>query len=526
LGSPIRALLYGIFLFVVGCNQNLVLSSPFQNSSNLPSSGSGGNQSQQGLTAVQAFLPPIIAPKGGCPNGTGGDPGYCDFFTYVAPHISGVVLYLPWKDIDNGTQPCIEGSKSQPCQWTAFDNQVLPFINAGLKVSLIITPDSDTSPNLYTPKYVFTSTYATLISAPPQDQAVCAQWPGASTAPVIGTSTVSGVWNVNSCYSTNGTCAGSSDISGLPVVYEVPFMTAYENFIANVVKHYSPAGVDSGPQIFPHIQYVRFGMAEGGENHPLCYTVWPGPQGLASQPLGYTASAYLTGTPGYNAAILKYIRSLNPQFKVVISTIDGPNFDVSYADTEAQLAAANGIGMGTESLSMTDYYDYSNNLQCPNDWCANFASFAKSNLNFYLQTANPGSLPVFSLSKVSGNGNTATATCTQDCTLGLAGGLMMVQISGNSVSAFDAFVQPATNSGSVFTFPTTSKGTGNGGVVYSQDYLPQTLPFTVAAHANALEIYTCDLFYAFDPNSISACTAPGSYSSQYASTLTSILNGN
>jgi hypothetical protein len=55
--------------------------------------------------------------------------------------------------------------------------------------------------------------------------------------------------------------------------------------------------------------------------------------------------------------------------------------------------------------------------------------------------------------------------------------------------------------------------------------LPATVPFGIAHHASAFEIYLCDLFYAFDPNPVtgSACsTPPGAYSTQYATTLSTV----
>ena len=191
------------FIFIVGIFAILGCQGVNRLNSELFGLGSVPSTALHSATvSVNALFPPLTPPPKGCPNGVGGSPGYCDFFTYVALQISGANFYLPWNVVDTGSAPCVEGP-STTCNWSAFETQILPFINAGLKVNFIVEPISDVLSNTVTPAYVFTPTYASGLSSPPQDISNCAQYPGDANTPVQG-STNSGVWNYNSCSAATG----------------------------------------------------------------------------------------------------------------------------------------------------------------------------------------------------------------------------------------------------------------------------------------------------------------------------------
>ncbi len=507
------------------------------------SDGGDGGAARAG---VYAAFPPLVAPTGGCPGGTGGSAGYCDFFTYIAPHITGVVLNLSWSTVDNcnGAKPCltpcVEGSSTNECSWSTFDAQVMQFVNAGLEVNIIAGPASDISPNTTTPAYVFTTEYAATLpgNPPPQDLAVCALYAGDTGAPVSGADH-DGVWNTSACYTSESgvTCSGSDNTSGIPIIYEAPIMAAYQGFIKNLIQHYSPSGVGLGPQISPHIGYIRTGTVAGGESFVDCYETWPAPTGLNLQspppgnPAFFTSIAFLNG---YVAVMDAFIASQKPSMPIVVSAIDGPGNDVTYANTEAQLAEQNGLGFGMESLALNDYELNALGMPCTQNWCANFGRYAGNGTTLFLQTTPPALAPVFSLASVTADAGTGTATCTGPCQLAnlprasAHQDFGYIELSGNSDTSLDGYfsfreASPG-NTGFTFAIANDISGTSTGGIVYTPDYSPIILPFAVQQHATALELNVCDLYYAFDPNTVAglSCGPPGSYSSLYASTITGI----
>jgi hypothetical protein len=484
--------------------------------------------------------------------------------TYVAPHINAIAPLYQWSAIDNGevnsngiTVPCEEATT---CNWTTMDADLMAFVDAGLNINLLIAPTSEGGhANGATPAYVFGAAYAGLLDAGPQDQVVCGGWTGGSGAPINGSATVSGVWNVNQCTvypsTTCSSAAPYTDTSGFPVVYEVPFMTAYQAFIAALLKHYSPNGSTlSGRTIGAHMSYVRFGMASAAEDIPTCSDVWPGPVGQAAQPYPanrFNFDAYLAGTaapPGYVKTMLaaeqaSNVSSGNTARAMVVashaSCSAGTPACVDPADTEAALAAQFGAGFGMEALNIGDVYNYNNGQPglCLDDWCNNFNTYGNDGLMLYLQTVVPNTAPAYSLQNVTSNGGgTALATCSASnpttCDFHSPEAFL---ISGNSNPLFNGLFQ--TVSTQAITVPTITfsldggPATGDGGTAETSDFLPTTLPFAVLMHAKALELFSCDLFATFDsnpmPKGVNCSGAPagitnGPYAAQYRAVITAI----
>ncbi len=256
-----------------------------------------------------------------------------------------------------------------------------------------------------TPLYVFTN------SAAPQDVVVCKDWQGgggpgtgwAVGAPIsdscwpAGGPGEYGLWNVNGAHklASQSGCtmkvsggSGFTNFSGYPVMYEAPIQSGVRNFLSALALHYSTActfagctsGTGSqqisGATIAPYVAYMRIGPSSGGENYPYCACVsstggsqcdtfyWPGPKGYDGGEQGdYSDQGYLTEWPspltdgtGYVAKLYNYIHSLNWAFPIDTPTHNGPasNMNVSYSDTEAQLASEYGLGMGMQAASIGD----------------------------------------------------------------------------------------------------------------------------------------------------------------------------
>ncbi len=269
------------------------------------------------------------------------------FFSNVLPNITGVAVPMNWDDIETRNS---NNTGSGGYDFSSFDASLQPYLNAGAKVNLIVWPATEGGSNNSTPSYVFSAAYAASLpgSPNPQDMSVCGDYHGDSSNPFYSqaTSGGGGHWNINA----------STDLSGLPVSYELPFMTAYQAFIAKVVAHYNLS-------TSPPIGYIRFGMSQGGESSPECNQYWP----------NYSETTYI----GYVTTMTQFITEKNPSMTILQdlhAVGDPPNPDYTYADQEAALAVANKEGFGTNGLQKSD----TTAATCDSDWCAMFAQYGST----------------------------------------------------------------------------------------------------------------------------------------------------
>jgi hypothetical protein len=257
--------------------------------------------------------------------------------------------------------------------------------------------------------------------------------------------------------------------------------------------------------------------------------IWPGPAGEfgpGAEQLGYKDNGYLTtwenvgDGAGYATRMILFLKSLNASFPFTISAHNGPpnNAAVAYADSEAIIASANGVGFGMQSLSVSDSKTNAAGLgvnfpTSASDWVYNFKTYPAP--VHHLQTFFPGSTahaagyPISSFS-VDATNKIVTIVCYADCSP-FAGDF--IYISGSPINAFNGVWQ-ACPSG--VTTPCVSSGTSNvlefnvptsfplatntysvGGIVWAPDYWPIILPFAAQHGATTVELYECDLDYAF-----------------------------
>ncbi len=433
---------------------------------------------------------------------------YTAFLRYELPFLSGIAGssahalgtgQIYWADLDAcgsppGTSQC---SSEHAYSWGSVDNSLYQYIhyatvgssgtfNNGCangnacKIILIINAEQDSGQGVTTvPVYVFSHSYASSNGWADQDVVGCEGWPGVVTppgGPWPGALPYTGsfmntnqgvVWSADGCHvpplSIGGpSCINSTgpftNMSGFPVVYEKPILTAYQKFISAIQLHYSPAGSGYGPMIAPYIAYIRIGMAAGGENNPGCVgadnstvssgvlsnTFWPGPKGFAAEAGCYTQCGYLTnwpGTPqnglsctntsacstsllndgdGYVTAMDKFLGKLfSGTIPATTSSHGGPPAITlqPYADSEALTASITGVGFGMQSARISDQNAFALGNPTTQNWVVNFGRYAAPVHHLQAQ-ANGGENPEasnFGISTISvslGPPITATANCT------------------------------------------------------------------------------------------------------------------
>jgi IPT/TIG domain len=376
----------------------------------------------------------------------------------VIPHVDGIVIQASWSSVDLGnngnstsTSPgCTSGASSSTCDWSALDSLVTTYAgqtgwDGSKKVGIVLSPVTNGSGvngiNTSTPSYVFTSTWATTAGGSgtnPLDECTCSGYQGDSGAP-----THNGCWS-----QANG---GSTDTSGMPVVWEAPFKVALQDFYNAVVSHFSNASY--APSYAPYIAYIRMGLSTGGEEYPHC---------SSSMETYFTINdtQLETDWTTYANSMFTYEGGLGSQQPLMAAPNgNGTNSGVpsdSWADTEASDAVAQGLQMGSEGLQSNDTFDTNCSVSggSSNDWCYTFNHYTPTKIR-ELQTL--------------GYSDPSENVCTTDYFM-----------AGNSDSQ---------NTASILCL----------------------LPFA-EGKANSVELYPNDMFTAFDSNDTLYSTYGSAYS--------------
>jgi hypothetical protein len=258
--------------------------------------------------------------------------------------------------------------------------------------------------------------------------------------------------------------------------------------------------------------------------------VWPGPAGQfgsGSEPASFSDNGYLARwnligdtEPGYIASMVTFLRNLGSGFPLTISSHTGPPGDSSnaYADSEAIVASESSIGFGMQTVNVGDNQTYAAGLSAGfptsrNDWAHNFQTYPAP--VHHLQMSNSGTTfyaegyPIGNISIASGSPmNRATITCqgssgNVDCSP-LYG--QPIYVSGNSDDSLNGIWQvscsgtggqcPANQLQFSTNLPACSP-CGTGGTVWSPDFWPMVMPFTILRGASSVELWECSLDYAY-----------------------------
>ncbi len=145
-----------------------------------------------------------------------------------------------------------------------------------------------------------------------------------------------------------------------PVLWQPGYENNWKAFIAAAVKQFADD---------PNVGYMRFGIGTGAEG-----VLWP--RQIVQQPCAsfWDAAGYQSEWPVYFRQMIAFMGSLHSKRQLVIGLNDGTNFPP--IATEAQDAAAHGIGFGVESLTGVEADDILSGRPCDEfNWCQVFTQY-------------------------------------------------------------------------------------------------------------------------------------------------------
>lgn len=241
-------------------------------------------------------------------------------------NLCGASIVVLWSEIDNGP------NASPQYDFTPIDRAMKPWLTAKRLVNLLFAGvDEIGTTDRATPGWVLAQTGSNHVDLVP-----CADPSGKEVPPT-------------------------------PVYWEQGYATPWHKFIAAVIEHY---GGDA------NVGYMRFGLGAGAEDFPQhgadgnCFPAWQ-VYGLSAR-FWANFSARLTG---FIAADNRRHHSVVQQL-VALNPFSDPAQPFAVADEVARVAAADGVGFGTENLGSGSYGWKVESCTSSEYWCAAFQAHA------------------------------------------------------------------------------------------------------------------------------------------------------
>jgi hypothetical protein len=397
-----------------------------------------GTQSLPAIIPMMA-TPPLVAPTGGCPGGTGGSAGYCAVQLNDLPWVRGVLIILRWAQnqptngVDLGVESnttagsynyanidtVIEGYTSQNC------GANLPGGAAPCLVALADGSSSSSTTNANIPLYVLDQPWANTAAlpwvanstypygwtvtyggnyyqaqpttgtcnagaVPPTTPGTCVWTNFSTSAPpqdmsfsssFPGTSNSSwptnGNYNVNSATACGGgQCTDALLQAGFPAMFETPVLQAKINWINNVQLHLAQAPYAS------QLRYLRNAGGSGGENFPR----------NSAQLQLITGNSSTAMQNAWVQSVVQLIQGMRAGYPAnatfgIETSISGGALGLSNANADSMAAAAvaSGVNFGSQGMELSDVTAYQKGNACTDDWCALFTTYNGKTAFFELQ---------------------------------------------------------------------------------------------------------------------------------------------
>ena len=321
----------------------------------------------------------------------------------ILPFVDGVTIFVNWtgKTAANGTDAttCVSAPCTQTSDFSAYDAAIAAYTQATCGasmrgtgspcvVNLTFPPVSALSSyNINTPAWVFSQPWADTVGSAVQDAAFCSDYPQNPNAnPLAPTAGIANI-NTTNCGSAGTTqCSAATVATGVPAIWEKPYVTAVNNWHKAIIQHYATATYPA---------YLRLGVSIVDEAAVTCSTIndvaGTGLESLTSPATADGLKAAWTGAAvnqiAYNAS---QRAALNPPPSwVLMNTVnmgqrlekvngDGGD-DPSWAIVEANAILANQpYALGTQGLMNGEFGSDLNNAAnsactgidcCSDNWC-------------------------------------------------------------------------------------------------------------------------------------------------------------
>lgn len=253
-------------------------------------------------------------------------PAILNYLTKDA-HLCGASIVVLWSGIDKGP------SASPQYDFDPIDRAIQPWIAAKKTVNLLLVgTDEVGKTDIATPSWVLAQKGPNKVDLVPCDD------PG-----------------------------GSVVVPPTPVYWEQGYLTPWHTFISAVIEHYGKN---------PNVGYMRFGLGAGAEDFPQhgadgnCFPAW--------QVYGLSAkfwAKYSARLTGFIAAVARRQNATVRQM-VALNPFDDPAQPFDVQNEVANVAAANGVGFGTENLGSGQYGRIVEECTPKEYWCEAFTKHA------------------------------------------------------------------------------------------------------------------------------------------------------
>jgi hypothetical protein len=319
----------------------------------------------------------------------------------MLPYVDGVTLIVNWANglLATDTTTCTTAPCTQSSDFTTVDNAIAAYTSAtcgamlrGAGSPCIVNLAFPAvaglnSYNIETPTWVFSQAWATTVGSPVQDAAFCSNFPqNPDLNPLPPAAAIANI-NTSNC-GANGTtaCTATTVATGVPAIWEMPYVTAVNNWHKAIIQHYANV---------TYADYLRLGVSIADEAAVTCSTInsvaGTGFESLTS-PANYEGlKAVWTGAAinqiAFNAAQRAALGTA-PSWQLMntvnmgqrLENINGQaGVDPTWAIAEADAILANQpYAIGTEGLQNgqmgSDVNDVDNTVCngpdcCSDDWC-------------------------------------------------------------------------------------------------------------------------------------------------------------
>jgi hypothetical protein len=319
----------------------------------------------------------------------------------ILPFVDGVTIFVNWAGLSSSTDTtiCTVAPCTQTTDFTSYDKAIAAYTSAtcgaSLRgkgspciVNLTFPPVSSlTNYNSNTPTWVFSQAWADTVGSPVQDAAFCSYYPQNPNADPLAPAAAIANIDTTNCGSAGTTqCTAATVATGVPAIWETPYVTAINNWHQAIIQHYANATYPA---------YLRLGVSISSEAEVTCSTInsvaGTGLESLTSPANADGLKAAWTGAAVnqivFNASQLATL-SPPPTWQLMntvnmgqrLETVNGDGgIDASWAVIEADAILANQpYAIGTEGLANGTLGSDVNNVWnttcsgpdcCSDDWC-------------------------------------------------------------------------------------------------------------------------------------------------------------